>query len=170
MMSPTSTSLNRPGGRPCQRRQWFPRRIPCQHPPYTWMNILVPEPNVIRQCIIQPHLAGRAVPEGDLMELNGSSSRRCCAATAPASAVPGPAAPTTTSWPTGLTTPAPARPGRTSSVRPTAVQSGSAPTRPAHGDHFVESRPPWLPGSTPNRPLGPRSVNLLTHMPNRVRL
>jgi len=43
---------------------------------------------------------GRGGPEGDLMEPNGWSSRRCCAGTAPAPAGPWPAAPTTASWPT----------------------------------------------------------------------
>jgi hypothetical protein len=45
----------------------------------------------------------RGGAEGDLMELNGWSSRRCCAASAPAPAGPGPAAPTTESWSTALT-------------------------------------------------------------------
>jgi site-specific recombinase XerD len=40
----------------------------------------------------------RGGPEGDLMELNGWTSPRCCAATAPAPAAPALAAPTTGSW------------------------------------------------------------------------
>jgi len=39
----------------------------------------------------------RGGPEGDLMELNGWTSPRCSAATAPAPAAPAPAAPTTAS-------------------------------------------------------------------------
>ena len=42
----------------------------------------------------------RGGAEGDLMELNGWTPRRCCAATAPAPAAPEPAAATTASWPT----------------------------------------------------------------------
>jgi hypothetical protein len=45
----------------------------------------------------------RGGAEGDLMELNGWSPRRCCAAKAPAPAAPGPAAPTTASWRSALT-------------------------------------------------------------------
>ena len=40
----------------------------------------------------------RGGSERDLMELNGWSSRRCCADMAQASAAPAPAAPTTASW------------------------------------------------------------------------
>ena len=42
----------------------------------------------------------RGGAEGDLMELNGWTSRRCSAATAPAPAAPEPAAATTASWTT----------------------------------------------------------------------
>jgi hypothetical protein len=62
-----------------------------------------------RQCgvVVHPHRfrhhfshtwLDRGGAGADLVELNGWSSRRCCAATAPVPAAPAPAAVTTASW------------------------------------------------------------------------